>query len=91
MDKIMKLALEDKWDAVISELKNNSPIIADAFFQKYFAARKNSHFPLDEWTKEQEREFRQLASREYRINYYLKKGMENLTEEEWQDFKACEG
>lgn len=89
MDEIMKLALENKWDAVINELKNNSPLIADAFFQKYFAERENSHFPLDEWTKEQEKEFRQLASREYRINYYLKKGI--LTEEEWQDFKACEG
>lgn len=91
MSKIMELASSKEWDKVLEILKNNSPIFADDFMREYFGTHKNAYFPLEEWTEEQEKAFRELASRKYRIEYYLKKGEDNLTEEEWQDFKACEG
>lgn len=88
MDELMNLALENKWDDVIGILKNESPLTADAFVTKFFVVNGNT-YPYEKWTDEQTEAFKELDSPERRTEYYLAKGEDNLTHEEWLDFKNC--
>lgn len=90
MEKLLSLALEEKWDDVLAILKTESPVKTDKFLKEFFNVRKDAFYPYEKWNEEQKAAFREIDSPEYRINYYLSKNEEELTDDELADLRACD-
>lgn len=83
MEKLIQLALNEDWDIIIKQLRQESPIVADDFMHAFFQTKKDAYYPYEKWTKEQAEAFCELGSADYRTAYYIKKGEENLSQREW--------
>ena len=87
MEELLKLAIDGKWNAVLEKLKDESPLTLDRFIGEYCRATNCDDFG-DNFTKEQRHLLRELSSSDRRVEYYKKIPIEEMTDEEYADYKA---
>ncbi|MBE5851175.1 MAG: hypothetical protein E7298_13750 [Lachnospiraceae bacterium] len=89
LDTMMELAKNHEWDDLFDILEKHSPHVFDWVMHTFITKYNKGDFDIDElFTKEQAERFRWLESSARRVEYYNTISDEDMTEDDWADFKA---
>lgn len=87
IEKIVQLAIENKWDEVFNILEKEPPHVFDRALHEYCIRTACDTFG-ENLTDGQSERCRWLDSSERRIEYYNSIPEDEMTDEDWADFKA---
>lgn len=89
MDKLIELAVNQEWDKLFDILEKESPRLFDEVMHNFITKQNKGNFDPDElFTKEQKERYRWLESSNRRVEYYNTLSDEDMTDDDWADFKA---
>lgn len=84
--ELIEKAKLNKWDEVFDVLENEPPRMYDTFMREYILKHNNGEYPdFDDRLQERSR---WLDSSERRTEYYNNIPEDEMTDEDWDDFKA---
>ncbi len=89
LDTIKILAQNHEWDDLFNILEKQSPHVFDWIIHTFITEYNKGKFDIDElFTAEQAKRFRWLDSSARRVEYYNTLSDEDMTDDDWADFKA---